>query len=485
MPNSLEPAHIYPRRWRRGWQWLLWALLWLALGGGLYLLRDSERHSTLASETAQLLTQSQVAARVLELEIEAASHALDMLLRGWPAWQPASAPQAAQTLQHLEGVLRVMPGTRSFTLLDRDGVVQLSTVAGLAGGNYAHRPYFQEIVQTAPLRPGQVFISAPYQTTLNRTWAVNVSRAALDDNGELQGVAVATLDPAFFSELMNELRYADDMAVGLVHDSGQGYVASSHPTLGTPDILQHFGEVYTEQWGPPAATPSAHPEHLHISSTARPKVNGSTQHSFTAIAMRDTSQVLLSWHQQNRRIGLLFGVAMLASAAALVAYQHWAQRMQQAAAQAEARLRNMAFHDPLTQALNRRAFTHAMEQELQRLQRASGGAALLMLDVDHFKAINDRFGHDVGDQVLQTLVNTLQQELRQIDLLGRLGGEEFAVLLPLTPLDGALQVAERLRAAVADLALARHLCPPHPRRTSWPTTAPRHPCRCALPSVLA
>lgn len=170
--NSLEPAHIYPKRWRRSWQWLLWALLWLALGGGLYLLRDSERHSTLASETAQLLTQSQVAARVLELEIEAASHALDMLLRSWPAWQPASAPQAAQTLQHLEGVLRVMPGTRSFTLLDRDGVVQLSTVAGLAGGNYAHRPYFQEIVQTVPQQPGQVFISAPYQTTINRTWAV-------------------------------------------------------------------------------------------------------------------------------------------------------------------------------------------------------------------------------------------------------------------------------------------------------------------------
>jgi hypothetical protein len=169
-------------------------------GWRLYLLRNAERHSTLASEAAQLLTQSQVAARVLELEIEAASHALDMLLRGWPAWQPASAPQAAQTLQHLEDVLRVMPGTRSFTLLDRDGVVQLSTVAGLAGGNYAHRPYFQEIVRAVPQQPGQVFVSAPYQTTINRTWAVNVSRPVLDGQGQLQGVAVATLDPAFFSQ---------------------------------------------------------------------------------------------------------------------------------------------------------------------------------------------------------------------------------------------------------------------------------------------
>lgn len=471
--NSLEPAHIYPKRWRRSWQWLLW----LALGGGLYLLRDSERHSTLASETSQLLTQSQVAARVLELEIEAASHALDMLLRSWPNWQPATAPQAAQTLQHLEDVLRVMPGTRSFTLLDRHGVVQLSTVAGLVGGNYAHRPYFQEIVQTAPLRPGQVFISAPYQTTLNRTWAVNVSRPVLDGQGQQQGVAVATLDPAFFSELMNELRYADDMVVGLVHDSGQPYVASAHPGMSDSETLHHLGEVYTGQW---VASPGAS-EHLHVSNTARPKVEGHIDHTFTAIAMRDTGQVLRGWHQQNRRIALLFGLAMLASAAGLVAYQRWAQRMQRAAEQAEARLRNMAFHDPLTQALNRRAFTHAMEQELQRLQRASGGAALLMLDVDHFKSINDRFGHGVGDQVLQTLVRTLQEQLRQIDLLGRLGGEEFAVLLPLTPLDGALQVAERLRTAVAGLALPV----PPPSRTTQPARPTPPQRRCASPSAWA
>lgn len=149
MPNSLEPAHIYPQRWRHSWPWLLWALLWLALGGGLYLLRDAERHTTLASETAQLLTQSQVAARVVELEIEAANNALGMLLRGLPVWQQHPHYQQ-QATEHLQRVLDVLPGTRSFTVLDRDGVVQLSTVAGLVGDNYAHRPYFQEIVQTRP-----------------------------------------------------------------------------------------------------------------------------------------------------------------------------------------------------------------------------------------------------------------------------------------------------------------------------------------------
>lgn len=448
-PGHALPTQIYPQRWRRGWPWLLWALLWLGLGTGLYLLRDAERHTIVANETAQLLTQSQIAARVLEMEIEAADHALDMLLAGLPVWQQHPHNQQRAT-EHLQRVLDVLLGTRSFTVLDGNGVVQLSTVPTLVGGNYAHWPFFQEIAQTVHHNIARVFISRPYLTS-NNTWAVNVSRAMLND-GQLRGVVVATLDPTFFRDLMNELRYTDDMVVGLVHDSGQPYVASAHPSTSTADMLQHLAEVYTEQWVSSISVPT-HPEHLHVSSNIRPNGTGSIRHNFTAIAMRDTRQVLRSWHQQNRSIGLLFGVAMLASALALVAYQQWARRMQQAAEQAEAALLNMAFHDPLTQALNRRAFTHAVEQELQRMQRASGGAALLMLDVDHFKHINDHFGHDVGDQVLQTLVQTLQQQLREIDLLGRLGGEEFAVLLPLTDLDGAVQLAERLRAAVADLAL--------------------------------
>lgn len=449
-PDHALPTQIYPQRGWRGWPWLLWALLWLGLGTSLYLLRDSERHTIVANETAQLLTQSQVAARVLEMEIEAASHALDMLLAGLPLWQQHPHSQQHAT-RHLQRVLDVLPGTRSFTVLDGKGVVQLSTVSTLVGGQYAHRPFFQEIVQTVHHDIHRVFISRPYQASTG-IWAVNVSRAMLD-NGQLRGVVVATLDPTFFLNLMNELRYADDMVVGLVHNSGQPYVASAHPSLSTTDTLHHLGEIYAEEWAPSSRVSSTHPEHLHVSANIRPNGTGSIHHSFTAIAMRDTRQVLLTWHLQNRSIGLLFGVVMLASALALLAYQQWARRMQQAAEQAEAALRNMAFHDPLTQALNRRAFTHAVEKELQRMQRASGCTALLMLDVDHFKSINDRFGHDVGDQVLQTLIQTLQQQLREIDLLGRLGGEEFAVLLPLTNLDGAVQLAERLRAAVADITL--------------------------------
>ncbi|WP_101101877.1 hypothetical protein [Macromonas bipunctata] len=190
-PDHALPTQIYPQRGQRGWPWLLWALLWLGLGASLYLLRDSERHTIVANETVQLLTQSQMAARVLKMEIESASHALDMLLAGLPLWQQHPHSQQHAT-RHLQRVLDVLPGTRSFTVLDGKGVVQLSTVSTLVGGQYAHRPFFQEIVQTVHDDTHRVFISRPYLTT-NRTWAVNVSRAMLDD-GQLRGVVVATLD---------------------------------------------------------------------------------------------------------------------------------------------------------------------------------------------------------------------------------------------------------------------------------------------------
>ena len=86
-----------------------------------------------------------------------------------------------------------------------------------------------------------------------------------------------------------------------------------------------------------------------------------------------------------------------------------------------------------------------MGTELQRIRRYGNGACLLMLDLDHFKRVNDRLGHASGDEVLRHFTALVQRHLRTTDLLGRLGGEEFGVLLTETPLAGAGEFAERLR----------------------------------------
>jgi diguanylate cyclase (GGDEF)-like protein len=113
------------------------------------------------------------------------------------------------------------------------------------------------------------------------------------------------------------------------------------------------------------------------------------------------------------------------------------------------RLRVLAAHDPLTGALNRRAFGDALAAAVARAERGEGGCAIAILDVDHFKRINDAHGHAAGDEALCRLTRLLTDRARANDVVGRLGGEEFAVLLDGTDAAGAEVVADDLRRALA------------------------------------
>jgi two-component system, cell cycle response regulator len=112
-------------------------------------------------------------------------------------------------------------------------------------------------------------------------------------------------------------------------------------------------------------------------------------------------------------------------------------------------MRLLAETDPLTSLYNRRAFRERLDAALDRAERGGGVLACLMLDLDHFKRLNDTWGHDVGDRVLVQLAELLRREQRALDVLARLGGEEFVVLLPGTGLRGARIYAERILRKVA------------------------------------
>jgi diguanylate cyclase (GGDEF)-like protein len=113
------------------------------------------------------------------------------------------------------------------------------------------------------------------------------------------------------------------------------------------------------------------------------------------------------------------------------------------------RLHRLAITDSLTGISNRRHIEHMLHMAVDEAGRTRRPLTVIMLDVDHFKRVNDSHGHPVGDQVLEQIVQACQGALRQFDRLGRMGGEEFLVVLPDTDLEGGLQVAERLRANVA------------------------------------
>lgn len=130
------------------------------------------------------------------------------------------------------------------------------------------------------------------------------------------------------------------------------------------------------------------------------------------------------------------------------------KKAEEALKASEEAFRQLAVIDPLTGAHNRRSFLEQAESEWKRSRRYEHPLSVLMIDIDHFKLVNDTYGHDIGDVTLQVLTRACMKILRENDIFGRLGGEEFAALPVETDEDRALQVAERLRREIAELRVS-------------------------------
>ncbi|GAB6907178.1 putative Diguanylate cyclase VdcA [Desulfosarcina cetonica] len=120
-----------------------------------------------------------------------------------------------------------------------------------------------------------------------------------------------------------------------------------------------------------------------------------------------------------------------------------------------ARYRKEALKDPLTRIANRRGFTDALKLAIQKSEASKSALCLIIADIDHFKKINDTHGHLVGDNVLRMVAATIKESVKGRDLVARIGGEEFAVLLPDTPLEGAVKLGENMRRTFNELDLKK------------------------------
>ena len=151
----------------------------------------------------------------------------------------------------------------------------------------------------------------------------------------------------------------------------------------------------------------------------------------------------------------LYAYVTLTTVAVMATFGHWMGAQ-------EDRIARVSLTDELTGLWNRRHFERRLDEEIHRAQRYGAPLALLVIDVDRFKRVNDRFGHRAGDRVLQAIAETVRREFRKSDVVCRYGGEEIGVILPETDISEAGRLAERARLAVEMTIM------PLPER--WPTT---------------
>jgi diguanylate cyclase (GGDEF)-like protein len=182
----------------------------------------------------------------------------------------------------------------------------------------------------------------------------------------------------------------------------------------------------------------------HIDQIAKWLNNFKAESSFSPISLEDNTS------KNNEMIKLKSAISAMGEQVYqhTVALENKVEERTKELEQAKCELEKLAFTDNLTGIANRNAFFKQADEELSRSRRLSYDIGIMMLDLDHFKLINDNYGHDAGDEVLKVISKAMDDCLRTEDTLGRIGGEEFAIIVPGTDKIGMHKLAKRLQASV-------------------------------------
>ena len=273
---------------------------------------------------------------------------------------------------------------------------------------------------------------------------VLMSRTLSDDQGRLLGGVIAVMDLGHAQRWIESFSLEPNDLMAIVDNDG--IVLARNPPL--PAAM-----------GKPTSPPPGYPPFVQMERTTmfwatspldhRERIFGlSRLERFPFIAMVgfDKSRILTGWWHRGWQF--LIGFAVLGILAVLVLRAHLTVLRHSEA------MRRLAITDELTGVANRRQLMETGAAEVARARRYQRPLSVLMVDIDHFKHINDRWGHATGDRVIQVMARLLCDTIRQQDHGGRLGGEEFAAILPETDLAGAQTLAERVRVLAASCVRA-------------------------------
>ncbi len=310
--------------------------------------------------------------------------------------------------------------------------------------NLADRDYFR--AQRDDPNTG-IYVSAPFMSRLNPgVESIALSRRVTDASGRFAGVVAMTVPIDYFRAVFRHTPHSRLSTLALARTQGQ-LIARDPSSDGHGDIgreiasLPLFTEVSRQGSGEIIA-----PSPLH--GTRQLFIFGPVPDMpLMVVVGQPLSEIYAVWGMRVVIMGSMAISACIGLVTLAVLLRHELHRR----LAAESEMAEMAITDALTGLANRRRFNEVMSREWRRTARTGSPLALLLIDADHFKRLNDSFGHARGDTVLQTLGQVIQRSIRRpADLGARYGGEEFAVVLPDTDLAGAQLIAEKIRAGMED-----------------------------------
>lgn len=302
------------------------------------------------------------------------------------------------------------------------------------------RDYFRGVQATAP---GQLFIGTPLQGRVSKRWAVPVA-ARFSQPSHGVSIILIGIETELFDRAFHDIRSDRDPIISLVRRDGVLLARSAtHPLELGVSVAQ--SPVFTQglKVSPQGVLPSSSVATDHIPRLLA--YGAMNSYPLVIVAGEPVEAIEAPTWQKIRIVASLLLLIML-----VTLFRSWRSLKLLAALRAsQEELARLAGIDELTGLKNRRQFLNVCAEEIIRARRYTQPLAFLEIDLDFFKRINDAYGHPAGDAVLQAFARVGEQCLRDVDSLGRLGGEEFGMLLPNTDAEGALRLAERVVAAAA------------------------------------
>jgi diguanylate cyclase (GGDEF)-like protein len=435
---------------RRNYFMLLALLAGLLIGGLEAYLAASSRRTVVETAKQRNANIAMISAQ----RLSGALREIDYIMRDvhddvcgvMPSLRNGPRTQAARRINHiLERKIKTHPWIFGFGIMNAKGIFVAGVdregpVKGSVGADRSYREYFSHL---ASHPREESHCSGAFQELHTKDVWFAYSRAVrAEGRPGLQGVIYAGLYAKEMAALFGDAGFANSGAVAVVDAAGKLLLhipplreadgrRAEYPELET--MLQKrsgsFQAITTSPWDGQQRISAFH------------KAEGLP---YTIVVSSAVREELGQWRQQLRYqiagvvliIGLLLGAAWLAGRLLKAKLQLEAQALE---------LERQAKTDVLTGISNRRHFFEMAERELMRSRRSGKPLALLMIDIDHFKMVNDKYGHLAGDEVLKSLCITSQGMIRNIDIVARIGGEEFAIILPETNPGQARVVAERLK----------------------------------------